>query len=254
MTLYKYLIALLLSCCVFQVQANEIRVAAAANLRYVLPELAELFQQQTGHRLAVTYAASGTLTTQIQHGAPFELFLSASPDYVQRLIKAELTEGEAINYAQAQLALFASNHSKLSVDAGLQGLKEVLFRGDLNKVAIANPRHAPYGQVAKTVLEEAGIWQLIQPHLLMAENATQAVQFTLSSTVDAGFVPYAEIIQPQLASQGRFIKLDVKLQQQAVLLNGASQQAKLFLAFIQIMDAHDIFIKHGFLVAAEAKK
>ncbi|MDH5357193.1 MAG: molybdate ABC transporter substrate-binding protein [Gammaproteobacteria bacterium] len=250
----KYVIALLLSCCIFQAQANEIRIAAAANLRYVLPELVERFQDLTGDQVSVTYAASGTLTTQILHGAPFELFLSANSDYIQRLVKAALTEGKVINYAQAQLALFSSHQSKLVLDDSLDCLKVALEHGNLKKVAIANPRHAPYGQAAEKVLRNAGIWKQIQPHLLIAENASQVAQFSLSTAADAGFVPYAHVIQPQLSSLGRFIKLDAVLQQQAVLLRGASQQARHFLTFIQTIDVIDIFTKHGFIVSAEVKK
>ena len=246
--MFRYLFSLIFVCAVVQVQAADIRVAAATNMRYVLPELAAKFEQQTGHHLAVSFAASGTLTTQIQHGAPFELLLSASPDYVQRLIKAELTEGDVVNYAQAQLALFAANHSLLEVDDSLQGLKIALEQGNLNKVAIANPKHAPYGQAARSELERAGIWQQIQAHLLIAENASQVVQFALSSSVDAGFVPYGHITQPQLASQGRFVKLGVTLPQQAVLVRGASINADQFLKFLQTENARIIFMKHGFLV------
>jgi len=246
--MFKYVFSLLIMCVSVQGQAADIRIAAAANLRYVLPELAEKFEQQTGHQLAVSYAASGTLTTQIQHGAPFEVFLSASPDYVQRLIKEELTKGDVVNYAQAQLALFASNHSLLDVDDNLQSLKRALEQGKINKIAIANPRHAPYGQAARSELERAGIWQQIQPHLLIAENASQVVQFALSTSVDAGFVPYAYIIQPQLASRGRFVKLDARLLQQAILVRSASEYAAEFLIFIQTDAARVIFIKHGFLI------
>lgn len=246
--MFKYFFSLIFVCAVVQVKAADIRVAAATNLRYVLPELAEEYEQQAGHQLAVSYAASGTLTTQIQHGAPFEVFLSANPDYIQRLIKAGLTESEVVDYAHSQLALFAARHSLLDVDDSLHGLKTALKQGRLNKVAIANPRHAPYGQAAQSELEQAGIWQQIQPHLLIAENASQVVQFSLSTSVDAGFVPYAHIIQPQLASQGRFVKLDVVLPQQAVLVRGASDYADQFLKFIQTERARTIFLKHGFLV------
>ncbi|MBL1322046.1 MAG: molybdate ABC transporter substrate-binding protein [Methylophaga sp.] len=228
-------------------QADEIRVAAAANLRYVLPELAKVFEQGTSHKLAISYAASGTLTTQIQHGAPFDVFLSADPYYIQRLRKLDLTVGEPVNYAKAQLALFASHHSSLNIEEGLLSLKIALEQGKLNKIAIANPRHAPYGQAAKRELENLGIWQEIQPHLLIAENASQAVQFALSSTVDAGLVPYGHIIQPKLASQGVFIKLDATLQQQGIIIQGASDNAMQLMKFIQQKEAKTIFSEYGFL-------
>jgi len=228
-------------------QANEIRVAAATNLRYVLPAIAKEFEKQTGYQLAISFAASGTLTTQIQHGAPFEVFLSADPHYVERLIKAEFTEGDPVNYAQAQLALFAAKHSPLNIDDGIVSLKIALEQGKLNKLAIANPRHAPYGQAAQKELEKLGIWQQIQPHLLVAENASQAIQFCLSSSVDAGIVAYGHVIQAVIAEKGRYIKLETTLQQQAILVRGASESAKQFINFIQQQPAKTIFLQYGFL-------
>ena len=248
MNYYKYFLTLLLLCSMTYVQADKLHIAAAANLRFVLPELVEEFEQQTDHHVSVSYAASGTLTTQIQHGAPFELFFSATPAYIQRLIDAGLTQGEAVDYAQAQLALFASNDSRLFIDDELKSLKQVLNEGGLRKIAIANPQHAPYGQAAKLTLEKAGIWQQILPHLLMAENASQVMQFSLSTSVDAGFVPYTYIIQPQFALLGRFVKLDATLQQQAISLRNATNTSKQFLDFIQTDKAHELLIKHGFLV------
>ncbi|PCK03684.1 MAG: molybdate ABC transporter substrate-binding protein, partial [Alteromonadaceae bacterium] len=120
--------------------------------------------------------------------------------------------------------------------------------GSLNKVVIANPKHAPYGQAAKSVLQKAGIWQAIQAHLLIAENASQAVQFTMSTSVDAGFVPYAHVIQAKLRTSGRFVKLDSMLPQQVVLLNKATVPAKQFINFLQTEQALSILIEHGFVV------
>jgi len=232
----------------FQLHSETIKVAAAANLRYVIPELTELFSKKTGHQLAVSYAASGTLTTQILHGAPFELFLSADTVYIERLIQAELTQGDAVNYAQAQLALFAATHSTIPLDEGLVGLKETLEQGLLAKIAIANPKHAPYGRLAELELKKSGLWQQVQGYLLKAENASQVVQFSLSSSVSAAFVPYSHIIQPQFALKGKYIKLAATLQQQAIALSGASLIAQQFLEFIQTDDAQVIFEQYGFLV------
>ena len=244
----RCVVVLLLSCCFIQVQADEVRVAAATNLRYVLPVLTQQFEQQTGHHIAISFAASGTLTTQILHDAPFEVFLSANPDYINRLVKAGKTDSKVINYAQAQLAFYAAKHSKLELDKNLHALAAAIDDGSLNKVVIANPKHAPYGQAAKSVLQKAGIWQAIQAHLLIAENASQAVQFTMSTSVDAGFVPYAHVIHPKLKTTGKFVKLDSMLPQQVVLLNGATAPAKQFINFLQTELASSILIEHGFVV------
>ncbi len=243
----NYSIILVLLCLSLQLQANEIRVAAAANLRYVLPELASDFEKQTNTRLLISYAASGSLTTQILHGAPFDVFLSASPDYIKRLENAKLTQEKAVDFAQAQLVLFSSYDSPLTIEGGMVSLKVAIEQNKLNKIAIANPRHAPYGKAAQTELEKIGIWKKIQPYLLIAENASQAVQFSLISSVDAGIVPYGHIIQTPIATKGHFILLDETLQQQAVLLKGASVLAKQFMQYMQSQQAKSILLQYGFL-------
>jgi molybdate transport system substrate-binding protein len=244
----RFILGLLLSCILIQAHAEEINVAAASNLRYVLPVLADEFEKNTGHHLALSFAASGTLTTQLLHDAPFEAFLSANPDYMARLIKAGRTEGNLINFGYAQLAMYAAKHSKMQLDSDLEFLTKSINSGHLNKVVIANPKHAPYGQAAKVVLKNAGLWEKIQPHLLIAENASQAVQFTMSSRVDVGFVPYAHVIQPKLIAKGKFVKFDARLPQQAVLIKGAGEAAKQFVNFLQTNAAHHILSEHGFII------
>jgi len=244
----RVVVILLLSFFCLQGYAADVRVAAATNLRYVLPELVEAFKQQTGHQLAVSFAASGALTSQILHDAPFEIFLAANPSYIERLNKAGRTEQGSVSYAQGQLALYTANHSKLKLDKQLNSLAMALKSEVLTKVVIANPQYAPYGQAAKLALEQAGLWPAIQKHLLIAESASQAVQFTMSSSVAAGFVPYAHAIQPKLKSRGRFIKLDIHLPQHAVLIKGASNAAAQFLSYLQSGQASTILIKHGYLV------
>ena len=231
----------------FNVQAAEIRLAAAANLRYVLTELTDAFEQQTEHQIQVSYAASGTLTTQIEHGAPFDMLLSANPDYVQRLINHGYGN-EGVEIAGAQMVLFAGSHSSITLDEQLSGLKKALIDGTLNKVAIANPKHAPYGQAAKQMLEQAELWQAIQAHLLIAENSSQVVQFSLSTSVDIGFVPYSYIIQPQLIDKGRFIKLKASLPQHALVINNNNPTVGEFMVFLQSAQAKKMFERYGFLV------
>ncbi len=251
MKLYHYFFCLFFYGCIPPSQAGEIQIAAASNLRYVLPALSVEFEQQTGHHINVSYAASGTLTTQIQHGAPFELFFSAAPYYILRLSQEGLTEGNVIDFASAQIVLFASTQSPLILDADLANLHTLLEQGKLRKIAIANPMHAPYGQAAQTLLDKAGIWQKIQSHLLIAENASQALQFALSGQVDAGFIPYSYMLQPHISSKGRYIALNESLPQQAVLIRGASNVAKQFLEFVQTERAKTILRIQGFITQGE---
>ncbi len=233
------------------INAAEIRVGAASNLRFVLPELAQSFQQQTGHQLHISFAASGTLAGQIQHGAPFDVFMSANPDYVSLLKSAGYTQGNTVDFAQALLALYSNKDSDLELDSELNSIKQALKNNTLKKVVIANPQHAPYGQLAKQLLEKQGLWQQIQPHLLIAENAAQSLQFSMSPQVSIGFVPYTYVIQPNIAQTGRSLKLNLTLLQQAIKVRGADDSAQVWLAYLSSPAAKHILIKHGFLVDNE---
>lgn len=226
----------------------ELRLAAATNLRYVLPEIIQLFEQQSGHKLTVSYAASGTLATQIIHGAPFNVFLSANPDYIARLQEKDLVAQQTVTFANGQLALFSATHAMFDVVKGMNSIQQALDNKMLKKVAIANPTHAPYGQAAKAALEKHGLWDLIQPHLLIAENASQATQFTLSSRSSVGFIPYTHAIQPAIEQRGQFIKLDAVLPQHAVAVKPSSPVAEQFLAFLQKPLVADTLLKHGFML------
>ena len=129
MAYFRYLLAVMMICCTFKVQAEPLRVAAASNLRYILPALISQFEQQTTHKIVATYAASGTITTQIQHGAPFDVFLSADLKYIAHLIELERVASEPVNLPQAQLALYTRQNSALKLDDELLHLKRLLASG-----------------------------------------------------------------------------------------------------------------------------
>jgi molybdate transport system substrate-binding protein len=231
------------------VQANDLRIAAATNLRYVLPEIVQAFERQYGFKVSVSYAASGTLTTQISHGAPFNIFLSANPDYIKRLQQKGFADEKAFTFAYGQLALFSAHHAMFDVVKGIASIETALDKQMLKKVAIANPQHAPYGQAAKAELEKHDLWQAVQPHLLIAENASQATQFTLSSRSSVGFIPYTHALQPAVSKLGQYIKLDVALPQQAVIIKPKVEIADIFLQFLQKQEVNTILQKHGFVMS-----
>ena len=228
------------------VDAQTLRIAAAADLRFVMPELVSSFQQQSGVRVNVTYGSSGNITNQLRHGAPYDVFFSADVAYAERLQQWQLTRGEALHYAEGYVALFASHRSALDVDADLSGLKQALLAGQIQKFAIANPAHAPYGQLAERILREHQLWEMIEDRLLLAENAAQVMQFSLTGNVDGGIVPYAMAIQPQMAARGRYQQLPGSLYQVAVILKQAPLVAEQFLEFIASDEALAIFQAHGF--------
>ena len=132
-------------------------VAAAADLNYALKDVAERFTKDTGKDVKLAFGSSGNFTTQIRQGAPFEVFLSADEEYVLALAKEGKTQGEGVLYAVGRIGLFAAKGSPLKVDTELNDLAAALKDGRLQKFAIANPEHAPYGRAARSALQHAGL-------------------------------------------------------------------------------------------------
>jgi molybdate transport system substrate-binding protein len=228
-------------------------VAAAADLRFALPEIVDLFRRRTGREVRLSFGSSGNFARQILQagkGGPFELFLSADEGYVRRLADAGLTDGEGRLYALGRVALFIPHGSPLLPDAGLRDLAKALDEGRLRRFAIANPEHAPYGRAAREALRRAGLWEGIGDHLVLGENASQATRFAASGAAEGGIVPYSLAISPAVSERGAFVLLPGEwhspLRQRMVLLKGAGETARRFYAFLQTPHARAVLIRHGF--------
>src|SRR5215475_3347142 len=132
--------------------AQEITVAAASDLQFVMTDLAARFQKETGKTVKVTFGSSGNFFQQIQNGAPFDVFFSANVDYAKKLEAAGLTEpGTLYQYATGKIVIWVLKDSKLDISSGLGALANPAVK----KIAIANPQHAPYGQAAVAALKKA---------------------------------------------------------------------------------------------------
>lgn len=230
-------------------------IAAAASLRFVLPDIAAAFKKNAGMDLRFSFASSGSLTRQIRQGAPFELFLSADETYVLELAKDGITADEGMLYALGQLAVFAANSSLLGTDPALAGMRSALNSGQLRRFAIANPEHAPYGRAARQALMHAGLWEQIKPKLLFGENVSQAAQFAASASCDGAIIAHSLARAPVFEGEARFSKLPASwhkpLRQRMVLLPGASETARSFYAFLQSDTAQATFARHGFAPPGE---
>lgn len=227
-------------------------IAAAADLRFALSELANRFHAETGMAVKVSFGSSGNFTTQIEHGAPFEIFLSADEHYVFRLADQGLTRDRGRLYAIGRIVFFVPNGSTLAADPQLGTLREALAQGRLQRFAIANPEHAPYGRAARAALETARLWRQIQPHLVLGENAAQAAQFASSGSTDGGLIPLALSRAPQLAALGTFATIPAEwhvnepLRQRVVLLRNAGDTASAFYRFLQTENARRTLAAFGF--------
>ena len=164
------------------VYSETLNIAVASNFAYTLKLLAADFTKQTGHKLRISSASTGKLFTQIEHGAPFDVFLSADEQRADLLVKEKKAESSsAYVYAQGQLVLLSNLQTKGECT-------DILRSAELKRLSIANPRTAPYGYAAKQVLEKLSLWQDLQPRLVKGENIAQTLQFVSTRNAQAGFV------------------------------------------------------------------
>ncbi|MGA2673068.1 MAG: molybdate ABC transporter substrate-binding protein [Terracidiphilus sp.] len=219
------------ACLAQAVAQPPLRVAAAADLEPVLPPILQQFHQTTGIRAEATFQASAVLATQIQNGAPFDLFLSADLSYPRRLIDAGLADAAGtadsstpIVYAKGTLVLWARKDSPLPPPS-----LDLLRSPDLKRLAIANPERAPYGRAAVAALQSLQLYDTLKPRLVTAENIAQAAQFVDSGNADAGLISLTSALTPHLASSGAYFVLPRTLyppiEQGAAIVSNTTQRA-----------------------------
>ena len=225
-------------------------VAAASDLKFALEEVAALFERGTGHRLRLVFGSSGNFYSQILQGAPFHLYLSADEDFVFRLADAGKTVDRGRLYARGRIGIMVPHGSPLQPDGQLKDLAAALHDGRLRKFAIANPEHAPYGQRAEEALRHAGLWQAIQPLLVLGENISQAAQFATSGSAQGGLIAQSLALAPSVARLGRFELVPEAwhrpLRQRLVLLQGAPAPVRAFYDFLSTPAAQAIMVRYGF--------
>jgi len=185
---------------------QTLRVAAAADLEPVLPRILTEFTQGTGIHADATFQASAALAAQIENGAPFDLFLSADLSYPKRLIDAGLADTAGspdsttpITYAKGTLVLWARRDSKLTPPS-----LELLRDPGLQRLAIANPERAPYGQAAVAAMSNLKLYDSLRTRLVTAENIAQAAQFVDSGNADAGLISLTSAMTARLSASGRY--------------------------------------------------
>ena len=239
--------------CLAPLQAAEApNVAAAADLKFALTEIAAAHARAGGGQVSLSCGSSGVFRRQIAQGAPFELFLSADEAYVDALIAENRVEGPGALYAIGRIALYIPNGSPVKADKRLRDLAAAAKDGRLKKLAIANPEHAPYGRAAREALQHVGAWDAVQDKLVLGENAAQAARFAVSGSAQAALLPLSLVRADELAGKGGFVTLPeswhAPLRQRVALVKGAGEAARRFYAFLQSQEARAIFAKHGFML------
>jgi molybdate transport system substrate-binding protein len=232
-------------------RAEEIRVAAAADLEFAMKDVAAQFEKQTGTKVDVTYGSSGNFFSQLQNGAPFDLFFSADIDYPRKLEAAGLAEpGTVYEYAIGRIAIWTP--AEAQVDVVRLGWK-ALLDASVQKIAIANPAHAPYGRAAVAALEKAGIYDLVKAKLVYGENISQAAQFVQSGNAQAGIVAMSLAVSPGMKEGKRWeipVDMHPSIEQAAMLLKASKNKtsARAFLEFLKSESGRATLSKYGFTI------
>ena len=232
--------------------AQKLTVAAAADLRFALDELAAQFRAAHPEvDLAITYGSSGNFFAQIQNGAPFDVFLSADVDFPRRLIAAGLSSKDSLFlYGVGRIVVWVPAGSPL--DPVALGIR-VLEAPSVRHIAIANPQHAPYGRAAKAALRSLGVYDRVAPKLVLGENIGQAFEFVESGAAEAGIVALSLALAPAVRGHGRYWEVPQeaypKIEQGGVILSRApAGPAAQFRAFLLSDDARRILKQYGFSV------
>ena len=231
--------------------AQEITVAAAADLQFAMQDIAARFQKETGKTLKVTYGSSGNFFAQLQNGAPFDMFFSANLDYPKKLEAAGLTEPDSFYpYATGKIVLWVPNDSKLDLKPGLRSLLDP----GIKKIAIANPQHAPYGQAAVAALKQENLYDRISDKLVLGENVSQTATFVVSGAADAGIIALSLALSPNMKDKGRYVEIPANdyppIAQACVILKSSPNKvaARDFLAFLKTAPIAELLRSYGFAV------
>jgi molybdate transport system substrate-binding protein len=249
----RFLIAimLILSAGVTVASADEIAIAAASDLNFAFKDLVAEYEKQTGNGVKLTLGSSGNFYAQIQNGAPFDLYFSADIGYPRKLEEAGLTlSGSLYRYAIGRIVMWAGNESHLNVAKGLETLRDPAVK----KIAIANPKHAPYGRAAVAAMEHTGVYEAIKDRLILGENISQAAQFIESGACDVGIVALSLALSPTMRAKGTYWEVPESyhpsLEQGAVILKRSKHEeaARQFLEFLKSQPGQEVMKRYGFTV------
>jgi molybdate transport system substrate-binding protein len=230
--------------------AAEVQVAVAANFTAPMQRLAQLFEQQTGHKVVASYGSTGKLAAQIQNGAPFEVFLAADDETPAKLERStHAVTGSRFTYAVGRLVLWSRDPGRVD------GKGEVLRSDGFERLAIADPRLAPYGAAAVQTLRSLGLYDRLQPRLVTGENITQAHQFVATGNAQLGFVALSQVeVDGRIAEGSAWVvpaRLHEPVEQQAVLLTQGRDNpaARALLGFLRSEPARAVIRGYGYDVS-----
>ncbi len=224
---------------------------------FAVTEIAANFEKATGCNVRVSTGSSGNFLTQIENGAPFDVFFSADIEYPKKLEAQGLAApGSTYLYAIGKIILWVRNDSHMDISKGFVALRDP----GVHKLAIANPQHAPYGRAAEEALRKAGVYDAIKDRLVLGENISQAAQFAESGNADAGIIALSLAVAPGVKEKGRFWRVPENLYApilQGVVAMRASknpQGAQEFLDYIKTPATAALLGRYGFVLPGKSKQ
>ena len=230
-------------------QAQKMTIAAASDLKFALDEIhAEFKKSFPNDKVDVIYGSSGKFSQQIENGAPFDLYFSASKKYPDDLAKKGFAATEPKLYALGRVVLWSARHDASKLN--LQDLTDKKYR----KVAIASPDHAPYGVRAMESLKHEGVWQALQAKMVIGENIAHTAQLIEQGAADIGIIAYSLALNPQLSKKGGYYMIPQDMHnplEQAYIITSKGKDnivAYRFADFMTSKKAHEIMVKYGFVV------
>ncbi|MCC5988883.1 MAG: molybdate ABC transporter substrate-binding protein [Pararhodobacter sp.] len=240
-------------------QADTPVIAAASDLQFAVEEIATAFTAETGMRVRLSMGSTGNFARQIREGAPFEIFMAADEAFIADLHADGFTLDAGDLYAIGRLAVIAPHGSPLAPDAtpdaALDNLADMLAEGRITRFAIANPEHAPYGMRAREALISRGLWDDLQPFVVLGENVSQAAAFALSGNAEGGIIAWSLALAPQLRERGTHALIPEDwhepLRQRMALVQGAGPVAEAFYAYMMEPEARAIMARYGFVLPGE---
>lgn len=233
------------------VQADEVQVAVAANFTAPMQKIAAAFEKDTGHKAVLSFGATGKFYAQIRNGAPFGVLLAADDETPARLLKEGMgVTGSAFTYAIGQLVLWSSQSGVVDDQAVVLG---ALASGKLSgKMALADPKLAPYGAAAMQVMDKRGLTDKLRPHFVTGENIGQTFQFVKTGNATLGFVALSQVMVDGKISTGSAwvvpANLHDPIRQDALLLKTAEANpaAKALLQYLRTDAARAVIRAYGY--------
>ena len=245
-------LACLLCLWVTTARAGEITIAAASDLNFAFKEIVADFEKKTGNTVKLSLGSSGNFFAQLSNGAPFDLFFSADIGYPKKLEEAGLTEpGTLYMYAVGKIVVWVPKGSP--IDVGAMGIK-ALQHPSVKKVAIANPKHAPYGRAAVAAMEHFKVYDAVKDKFVLGENISQTAQFVQTGGADIGIIALSLAVAPIMKEAGTLWEVPAeaypRLEQGAVVLKAAKDPkvARAFLDYIKSPEGRAVFKRYGFFV------